>query len=118
MLRYDTHLKSFSQSLRNNMTDAERLLWKHVRHKQICDIQFYRQKPIGHYIVDFYAPAKKIIIEIDGGQHFQDEGLRYDRKRDAYFASLGLTVLRFNNWQVLKSLSEVLEEIYRRVSEA
>jgi len=49
------------------MTDAEQLLWKYVRRKQLCDIQFYRQKPIGHYIVDFYAPAAKLVIEIDGG---------------------------------------------------
>ena len=55
------------------MTDAENLLWRHIRRKQLNDIQFYRQKPIGNYIVDFYATAAKLVIEIDVGQHFSDE---------------------------------------------
>ncbi len=97
------------------MTDAEQLLWKYVRRKQLCDIQFYRQKPIGNYIVDFYAPAAKLVVEIDGSQHFVDEHLKRDQKRDAYLASINLKVLRFDNWQVLKSLSDVIEEIYRHI---
>lgn len=97
------------------MTDAEQLLWKHVRRKQLCEIQFYRQKPIGNYILDFYAPAVRLVIEIDGGQHFFDEHLKRDRKRDAYLASMSLKVLRFDNWQILKSLDDVLAEIYRQI---
>ena len=97
------------------MTDAEQLLWKYIRRKQLCDIQFYRQKPIGKYSVDFYAPAAKLVIEIDGGQHFFDEGLRHDKERDCYLSLLHLQVLRFDNWQVLKSLNDVLNEIHRYV---
>ena len=115
MLNYNARLKSFSRKLRTDMTDAEQLLWKYVRRKQLCDIQFYRQKTIGHYIVDFYAPAAKLVVEIDGGQHFFDEHLRKDQKRDAYLSSLGLKVLRFDNWQILKSLGDVLSEIHRQI---
>ena len=115
MLDYNTRLKSFSRELRTGMTDAEQLLWKYVRRKQLCDIQFYRQKPIGNYIVDFYAPAVKLVVEIDGGQHFSNEYLRRDQKRDAYLASMNLKVLRFDNGQVLKSLGDVLDEIYRQI---
>src|SRR3990167_7903510 len=115
MLDYNTRLKSFSRELRTGMTDAEQLLWKYVRRKQLCDIQFYRQKPIGNYIVDFYAPAVKLVVEIDGGQHFLDEGLRKDHKRDVYLSSLNLKVLRFDNWQILKSVGDVLNEIHRQI---
>ena len=66
-------------------------------------------------IVDFYAPAAKLVIEIDGGQHFFDEHLRKDQKRDAYLSSLNLKILRFNNWQILKSLGDVLKEIHRQI---
>ncbi|OGT44904.1 MAG: hypothetical protein A3E82_03045 [Gammaproteobacteria bacterium RIFCSPHIGHO2_12_FULL_38_11] len=115
MLDYNPRRKKFSQQLRNNMTDAEKLLWRYVRYKQLCDIQFYRQKPIGNYIVDFYAPAVKLVVEIDGGQHFLDEGLRKDHKRDVYLSSLNLKVLRFDNWQILKSVGDVLNEIHRQI---
>ena len=115
MLNYNSRSKPFSRKLRTDMTDAEQLLWKHVRRKQIGDIQFYRQKPIGNYIVDFYAPAAKLVVELDGGQHFIDEHLKQDQKRDTYLASMNLKVLRFDNLQVLKSLSDVLEEIYRHI---
>ena len=115
MLFYNRRSKLFSRKLRTDMTDAEQLLWKYVRRKQVCNIQFYRQKPIGRYIVDFYTPAAKLVIEIDGGQHFFDEGLRKDYKRDAYLSALNLKVLRFDNWQVLKSVGDVLDEIQRQV---
>jgi len=113
MLTYHNNLKPFSRTLRSDMTDAEQLLWKYIRRKQLCDIQFYRQKPIGNYIVDFYAPAAKLVVEIDGGQHFFDEGLERDKKRDAYLSTLHLKVLRFDNWQILKTLDDVLRAIYQ-----
>ena len=115
MIGYDRRSKLFSRKLRTDMTDAEQLLWKHVCRKQLCNIQFYRQKPIGHYIVDFYAPAAKLVVEIDGGQHFFNEGLRKDHERDAYLSALNLIVLRFDNWQVLTSLGDVLDEIHRQI---
>ncbi len=58
------------------MTDAERLLWSRIRRKQLKDCQFYRQKVVGNYIVDFYCPKSNLVIELDGGQHYSDEGMR------------------------------------------
>jgi very-short-patch-repair endonuclease len=70
------------------MTDAERLLWSRVRGKQIEPVQFYRQKPLGGYIVDFHAPKAKLVIEVDGSPHREPENLAKDRKRDADLANL------------------------------
>jgi len=96
------------------MTDAELCLWKAIRKKQINEVQFYRQKPLGNYIVDFYGPAKKIVIEIDGGQHFEDEIRMYDKKRSKFLQkNLGLKVLRYSNLDVLKNLDAVIENIYQ-----
>jgi len=76
MLLYNTNLKKYSQELRKNMTDAERLLWSKLRVKQLKGLQIYRQRIIGNYIVDFYCPKANLIIEIDGGQHYTDEGIK------------------------------------------
>src|SRR5690606_40682742 len=95
------------------MTDAEKLLWSRLRNKQILGLQFYRQKPILNYIIDFYCPAANLVIESDGSQHFIDEGLEADRVRDEALAQLGLKVLRFDNGQVMRQLDDVVEVIYR-----
>lgn len=111
MKPYNKNLKQASQDLRNNMTDAERLLWSCVRHKQILALKFYRQKPILNYIVDFYCPAANLVIECDGGQHFTIEGLESDRIRDEVLAKLGLKVLRFDNRQVMGRIDDVVEVV-------
>jgi len=79
------------------MTDSERILWSRLRGKQLSGIQFYRQKPIGNYIVDFFAPKTKVVVEVDGSQHLEEEQAEQDRQRDDYLASVGLKVLRFNS---------------------
>jgi very-short-patch-repair endonuclease len=81
-------------------------------------VQFYRQKPIGAYIVDFYAPKAKLVIEIDGSQHLEAPHAEKDRDRDDYLCGLGLTVLRFNSRQVLKETEAAIELIYRAIAEA
>jgi very-short-patch-repair endonuclease len=111
VLPYNKNLKKFAQQLRDNMTDAEKHLWWKIRMKQVNGLIFYRQKPIGEYIVDFYCPNAKLAIEIDGSYHLVDETIEYDRIRDEYIESLGLTVLRFNNTEVLTNLKGVLEKI-------
>lgn len=95
------------------MTDAERLIWSRVRRKQILEVQFYRQKPIANFIVDFYAPMLRLVIEIDGAQHFKAEHLQHDKARDASLNALGLKVLRFNNHVVLTETDSVIEAIYQ-----
>ena len=79
MQPYNKNLKQPSRDLRNNMTDAEQLLWQRLRRKQILGLQFYRQKPILNFIVDFYCFPAMLVIECDGGQHYTDEGLEADR---------------------------------------
>ena len=112
MKPYNTNLKQPSRDLRNNMTDAEQLLWRKLRRKQILGLQFYRQKPILNFIVDFYCPAANLVIECDGGQHYTAEGLEADRARDQALAQLGLNMLRFDNRQILTEIDGVVEKIY------
>ena len=111
MLPFSSKLKPLARSLRANMTDAEQLIWSKVRRKQIDDFQFYRQKNIGQYIVDFYCPKGKLIVEIDGGQHYENEGMKKDQERDRYLQGLGFTVLRFSDIDVLINIGGVIERI-------
>ena len=117
MLPYNKNLKQLSRQLRDNMTEAERSLWKKIRLKQLKGYQFYRQKPIGDYIVDFWCPRAKLVIEIDGGQHFTDEIKNNDRIRDEYMNNLGLIVLRFKNTEVLTHIDGVIENILENMSD-
>jgi very-short-patch-repair endonuclease len=114
-LPFSKRLKEFARELRRNMTDAERRLWAGIKRKQLNGYQFYRQKNIGPYIVDFYCPAAKLIVEIDGGQHYSEDGLRKDAIRDRYLAGLGFTVIRFSDRQVLENTDGVLQSIYNRL---
>ncbi|WP_349431721.1 endonuclease domain-containing protein [Methylomarinum sp. Ch1-1] len=113
ILPYDKALKANSRALRSNLTDAEQKLWQGLRRKQINGWQFYRQKPIGPYIVDFYCAAARLVVELDGSQHFEAQHREADQNRDEYLRSLGLTVLRFDNRQVLAETEAVLEVIRR-----
>ncbi|MBU2590942.1 MAG: endonuclease domain-containing protein [Nitrospinota bacterium] len=112
MLSYNKSLKQISRNLRRNMTDAETLLWAKLRGKQLKGCQFYRQKIIGSYIADFYCPKLKLVIEVDGGQHYSTEGKEKDKKRDDYMIRTGITVLRFSDREVLGNLDAVLEKIW------
>jgi very-short-patch-repair endonuclease len=111
MLLYKKELAAFSRQLRNNPTDAERYLWSKVRMKQISGYQFYRQKPLGKYIVDFYCPGAKLVIEIDGEDHFQKNKIAEDKKREEFLGTIGLKVLRFNNKDILSNIDGVIEQI-------
>ena len=95
------------------MTDAEKLLWSKLKGKQAKECQFYRQKVVGHYIVDFYCAKANLIIEVDGGQHYTDFGKKSDEIRDNYLHDNGLRVLRFSDIDVLKNIDGVMEEIFR-----
>ena len=117
MLLYKAKLKQAARQLREQMTNAERHLWAKLRMKQLMGCQFYRQKPVGDYIVDFFCPRAKLVIEVDGSQHLSDEMLEYDRIRDEYMSSLGLRVLRFNNNDVLTNIDGVVERIMENMEE-
>jgi len=95
-----------ARSLRSSMTDAERMLWRAVRSKQLAGHRFRRQHPIGKYIADFACIEQKIVIELDGGQH--QEQLAYDEQRSAFLQAQGWQVVRFWNNDVLNNLDGVL----------
>jgi very-short-patch-repair endonuclease len=117
MLRYRKNLKSKARNLRRDLTDAEQVLWNRLRMKQVQGVQFFRQRPIGNYIVDFFAPKARLIVEVDGSQHMTDRMTRRDKQRDDYLTPLGLLVLRFPDSEVLRETEGVMEEIFRRISE-
>ena len=98
-----------AKSLRTNQTEAEARLWHHLRAHRFMDLKFKRQKPVGCYIADFVCWERRLIIELDGGQHA--EQVAYDRRRDAWLRSEGYTVLRFWNNDVMQQLEGVLEQI-------
>lgn len=114
---YRHSLKKPARNLRSNLTDAEQLLWQRLRRKQIHGVQFNRQKPILNFIVDFYCAKAKLVVELDGSQHFEPEHQQKDAARDKALATQGLRVLRFDNRQVLTETASVLAVIDRVVSE-
>jgi len=93
------------------MTEAERVFWQRIRGNQLKGCQFYRQKNIGDFIVDFYCPAANLIIELDGGQHHSDIGIDNDKIRDGYLNQLGFMVLRFPDSEVFENMEGVLEKV-------
>ena len=98
-----------AKALRKNMTPEERHLW--YDYLRAYPVRILRQKPIGTYIVDFYCASAKLVIELDGSQHFESEGLESDARRDAYLREQGLTVLRYSNADVNQRFSSVCEDI-------
>lgn len=116
MLRYNKNLQSKARNLRKNMTDAERMLWSKLTRKQLSGFQFYRQRIIGNYIVDFYCPRARLVIEVDGGQHYHGKVMQNDKVRDESLGNLGLKVLRFSDGEVLKHIDDVIQVIYSNLN--
>ncbi len=111
MLPYNKSLREFARELRHNQTEAETFLWLKLRKRQLKNCQFYRQRIICNYIADFYCPEAKLVIEIDGSQHYSEPGMTKDATRDRHLADLGLTVLRFSARQIFENTEGVLERI-------
>ncbi|UOR06364.1 endonuclease domain-containing protein [Hymenobacter aerilatus] len=103
--------KATRRILRSNLTPAEALLWKALQRSQLDGRKFRRQHDIGPYIVDFYCPAEKLVVELDGAGHFTASGEAQDQERDSYLGSLGLKVLRFENKLVVQHIESVLAAI-------
>lgn len=97
--------------LRNNRPRAEVLLWSALKHKQIANHRFRRQYSIGPYIVDFYCPASRLAIEVDGDSHLQPRVEEYDRHRQNYIESFGIRVVRVTNTEVYGDLDGVIRRI-------
>ena len=108
-------LKGFSRALRNNATEQENRLW--YRFLRTYAVRFNRQRVVGNYIVDFYCDKAKLVVELDGSQHFDETGIEADTERDEYLESLGLKILRFSNSDVDKNFYEVCTVIDNTVQE-
>ena len=104
-------LKTLARRLLCEQTDAEALLWLHIRKRKIYGVQFYRQKTICQYSVDFYAPSVKLVLELDGGQHFEEKHRQQDKKRDIELSKLNLKVMRFSNFDVMTAINLVVDLI-------
>jgi very-short-patch-repair endonuclease len=99
-----------ARALRQRMTDAERLLWRHLRDRSLGGWKFRRQYPVGSYVVDFICLEKNVVVEVDGGQHAENEEL--DLQRSAYLNKMGYRVLRFWSNEVLQETEAVLTAIF------
>jgi len=106
-------IRARARALRKNLTEAEKVLWNHLRFWQVDGYKFRRQQPLGNYIVDFVCLEKRLIIEIDGGQHAEQSS--YDAERDAWLRGQGFSVLRFWNNDVLQNISGVKDAILSKL---
>src|SRR5215207_2956180 len=105
------NIREAVRALRRRQTVAEARLWAALRGHQLDRFKFQRQYPVGRFVADFYCPEAKLVIEVDGGVHESDEQRLRDRDRDDHFASLGLTVLRVTNDDVMSDLPSVLARV-------
>ena len=105
-----------AKKLHREMTEPETKLWAHLRAHRMGDVHFRNQHAIGNYIVDFCAPGRKLVIELDGSQHLEQE--EYDKERTDFLESKGYRVLRFWNNVVMKDIDSVLRVIFDALNEA
>ncbi len=99
------------------MTDAERKLWSKIRNRQLANLKFRRQYPLGPYFLDFFCPSKHFVIEVDGGQHYMSERQARDRNREKYLKRVGLEILRYSDRDVLINLDYVLQDILNTIKD-
>ena len=109
--------KQKRRRLRNNAPRAEAAIWPKLRGKRLLGYKFRRQYSVGPYVVDFYCPALKLAVEIDGDSHYLDQRPHDDQRRDAFVESFGIKFLRFTNLDVYKNIDGVLETIVQAVKE-
>ena len=112
-----TSEKEKRRKLRTNAPDAELVVWSNLRRKALLGHRFRRQYSVGPYVIDFYCPALKLAVEIDGDSHFQEGVQADDDARQAAIESLGIRFLRFTNDEVFNNLEFVLDEVSRAVTE-
>jgi len=100
-----------ARHLRRQSTDAEAVLWRHLRNRQVDEVKFRRQHEFGPYTLDFHCAEHRLAVEADGGQHMTPEGLAADERRTRYLGVHGIRVLRFSNLDILNNIEGVLETI-------
>jgi len=112
MINYNKKiLQANRKKLRNNLTPAEVALWELIKNKKLDGRKFRRQHSIGNFILDFYCPEEKLAIELDGEDHYWDEGMKRDKIKTSYIKSHGIEILRFENKLVFKDQEFVLNKI-------
>ncbi|HXH08985.1 MAG TPA: endonuclease domain-containing protein [Alphaproteobacteria bacterium] len=112
----DPEFLDHSRKLRKTQTDAEKLLWSALRNRQLLGLKFRRQYLVEPYILDFYCHKYRLGIELDGGQHYTNEGKQRDSTRDTFIAAQGVRILRFSDLDVLANLEAVLQTIVAELS--
>ncbi len=117
MKRQSPKQTAFARQLRRNQTEAEKTLWKYLRSKQFNDTKFRRQHPVGPYIADFACIENKLIVEVDGGQHNEQQNSSHDMKRTEWLKDQGYQILRFWNNDVLTNTDGVREKIWGALNE-
>ncbi|MEQ9405132.1 MAG: DUF559 domain-containing protein [Cyclobacteriaceae bacterium] len=110
-LPYNKNLKQFSRNLRNQSTLSEVLLWQELRAGGLRGYKFNRQKPLNRYIVDFYCKKLNLVIEVDGESHYHDLAPVRDRQRQQILEDMGVSFLRFDDWDVKRNMAFVLGTI-------
>ena len=106
-----------ARNLRKNMSDGERKLWQAMRARQVDGVRFRRQHPIGPYIVDFVCLEKRLVVEVDGGHHTEDDQIAYDARRDLWLNAEGYRVMRIPNIYVFQNLATVVDSIWGALQE-
>jgi very-short-patch-repair endonuclease len=117
-IHYNKHkYKRNRKSLRNNSTDAEIILWNHLKDKALLGYKFRRQYSVDQFILDFYCPVLKLAVELDGNIHLNKEIKEHDENRDAFLKSFGITIIRFCNDDVSDRINIVLDKIAATMKE-
>ena len=117
IIPYNPRLKQFARNLRNNSTHSEIKLWGHLKGKQMMGYDFHRQKPIDNYILDFFSNELMLGIELDGYSHNFEEVVDKDEKKEKRMQELGITVLRFDDEEVMKDIANVIRNIEGYIEE-
>jgi len=104
--------KTLRRKLRKEQTKEELIFWAHVKDRRFQGLKFRRQYSIGNYIADFYCPELKLVVEIDGGQHYEDENIQKDISRSQYFENLGMKVKRYTNVDIKTNMAGVLDDLF------
>ena len=115
MPKHNEKLLAYAKELCKNQTKEERKLWYNFLNKLPSNVRFRRQQILDGYIVDFYCPSKKLAIELDGSQHYLEEGEKADTERDGTLIKSGITVLRFTNLDINQRFKNCCEEIWRQL---
>ena len=111
-----TLLKSIRKELRNGATEAEQLLWQHLKGSQLAGLKFRRQHSIGLFVLDFYCPSERLAIELDGEIHQTHEVRLCDEERQKAIETLEIRVIRFSNAAIMDNVSQVLRDIQQHVA--